>query len=70
MRKSPTRGSVVRCILKSLAISKTTYLSHLANVPRNSVEELMKIQKYSLWGFSSPKIKHTTTCMGFSDTVS
>ena len=66
MKKNTTRGSMVRCILESLVISKTAYR---ANVPRNTVEELMKIQKYFLWGFSSPKIKHTTIRMCFFNMV-
>ena len=54
MKKNTTRGSVVRCILESLVISKTAYR---ANVPRNTVEELMKIQKYGAFYGASQVLK-------------
>ena len=52
-------------IFESLPLPKIVYLSLLTIVPRNTVEELMKIRKNFLWNFSTPKIKHTTTRMDF-----
>ena len=54
-------------VFKSLAISKTVYLSLLTNVPHNNIEELIKIQKNFLWNFTVPKIKHSTTRIDYQN---
>ena len=43
MRKLSHEGKII--MFKSLATSKTVYLSLLISVPNNIVEELMKIKK-------------------------
>ena len=53
MRRLSLEGKVM--VFKSLAISKIVYLSLLTNVPNNTVEELIKIQKNFLWNFTANK---------------
>ena len=43
VRRLSLQGKIT--VFKSLAISKIVYLSLLASVPNNSIEELIKIQK-------------------------
>ena len=52
-------------VFKSLAISKTVYLSLSTGVPNNIVEKLIKIQKLFMELFQAPKIKYSTTGMDY-----
>ena len=45
-------GKVI--VFKSLVISKIVCLSLLTSVPNNVIEELIQIQKKTLYGFSQP----------------
>ena len=46
-------------IFKSLALSKTIFVSFLSNIPNCIIERLEKIQKEFLWGVKRAKIKHS-----------
>ena len=56
MRRLSLEGKIIA--FKSLAISNIVYLSFLASVPNNIVEELIKVQKNFLWSFTALKINH------------
>ena len=65
MRSVSLEGKII--VFKSLAISKIIYLSPLASVPNNIVEELIKVQRNFLWNFTAPKTKHSKTRMGYQN---
>ena len=60
MRKLTLEGKTV--IFKTIAISKTVFLSFITKAPKHIVNELKKIQNVFFRNYSSPKIKHETLC--------
>ena len=58
VRRLSLQGKIT--VFKSLAISKIVYLSLLASVPNNSIEELIKIQKKTFYETSRllKSVKH------------
>ena len=62
-RKLTLEGKVN--IFKTLAISKLVYLVLIADVPRDIVDHVIRIQENFLWYNSNPKIKTETICLDF-----
>ena len=54
-------------VFKTLAISKTSYLTLVKTIPNSIIEELSKVQKIFIWKTHNPKMKRDTLCKNYEN---
>ena len=65
MRNISLEGKII--IFKTLALSKTVYLTLITSFSKQLIEEIQRIQKAFIWNNLTPKIKHETLCNSFEE---
>ena len=54
-------------IFEKLALSKFVYLTLIASISKQLIEEILKIRKAFIWNNLTSKIKHETLCNSFEE---
>ena len=54
-------------VFKSLAFSKTIFISYLSFVPPILINKIENLQKEFIWNGKTPKVKHTTLISNYED---
>ena len=54
-------------IFKTLALSRIVYLTVIASISKQLIEEIQKIKNVFIWNKLTPKVKHEILCNSFEE---